>query len=283
MDNQKTGALIAARRVELGLTQKQLAEQLHLSDRTISRWERGVGFPDISLLEPLADALNLSVLELLRGERLETAHPDTELTIRDAARTFGTRFKSTVKRFRIVFTVLSIGIILAAVMLLFLWRNSPKQTDYYSREVSASEALAVCPYALITIEEYNFLQQLLLDEDILSYFTKTAEEGSRMDDYAYQEIRDDVLARYAGVLTINGESADISDSLITEYGNIIVGYTSGNRRCYLEYIYNGTIRKTCGEYLDEDGIRHVLFVLGNENNQEFTLMQNIDKLSYTAP
>ena len=42
MDNAKTGALIAARRKELGLTQKELAEQLHISDRTVSKWERGV-------------------------------------------------------------------------------------------------------------------------------------------------------------------------------------------------------------------------------------------------
>ena len=53
---------------ELGLTQKELAEKLNISDRTVSKWERGAGFPDISLVEPLADALGLSVLELLHGE-----------------------------------------------------------------------------------------------------------------------------------------------------------------------------------------------------------------------
>ena len=70
MDSRKTGQLIAQQRGALGLTQKQLASQLHISDRTVSRWERGVGYPDLSLLEPLADALGLSVVELLRGERL---------------------------------------------------------------------------------------------------------------------------------------------------------------------------------------------------------------------
>lgn len=62
MDCQKTGQVIARRRQELGLTQKELAQGLNISDRTVSRWERGVGFPDISLLEPLSDALGLSVL-----------------------------------------------------------------------------------------------------------------------------------------------------------------------------------------------------------------------------
>ena len=71
MDSQKTGQLIAQRRKELGWTQKDLGEQLHVSDRTVSKWERAAGFPDISLLEPLADALGLSVLELLNGERMK--------------------------------------------------------------------------------------------------------------------------------------------------------------------------------------------------------------------
>ena len=65
MDREKTGALIAAARKERGLTQKELAERLHISDRAVSKWERGAGFPDVSLLEPLADALGLSVISLL--------------------------------------------------------------------------------------------------------------------------------------------------------------------------------------------------------------------------
>lgn len=68
MDSQKTGRLIAQARKEQGLTQRELASRLHLSDRTISKWERGAGFPDIQQLEPLSEALDLSVLSLLRGE-----------------------------------------------------------------------------------------------------------------------------------------------------------------------------------------------------------------------
>ena len=71
MDPIATGQLICQARKAKGLTQKQLAEQLNLSDRTVSRWERGVGFPDISLLEPLSDVLDIPVLDLLRGNQSE--------------------------------------------------------------------------------------------------------------------------------------------------------------------------------------------------------------------
>jgi Predicted transcriptional regulators len=69
MDNKKTGALIASVRKERGLTQKELAKDLHISDRTVSKWERGVGFPDVSLLEPLSQSLNLSISEIVLGEK----------------------------------------------------------------------------------------------------------------------------------------------------------------------------------------------------------------------
>ena len=71
MNREKTGALIGAVRKEKNMTQKELAAVLHVSDRAVSKWERGAGFPDVSLLEPLAAALDLNVLDLLRGERAE--------------------------------------------------------------------------------------------------------------------------------------------------------------------------------------------------------------------
>ena len=53
------------------MTQAELAGRLQVTDKAVSRWERGVGLPDISMLEPLSEALEVSVLELLRSERLE--------------------------------------------------------------------------------------------------------------------------------------------------------------------------------------------------------------------
>lgn len=70
MDNTKTGAFIKALRTEKGLTQRELAERLHITDRAVSKWERGLSAPDIALLEPLAELLEVSVVELIRGERI---------------------------------------------------------------------------------------------------------------------------------------------------------------------------------------------------------------------
>lgn len=69
MDYDKIGMFILERRKELDLTQKMLADKLNITDRAVSRWERGKGCPDISLLEPLSDILEVSILELLHGEK----------------------------------------------------------------------------------------------------------------------------------------------------------------------------------------------------------------------
>lgn len=68
MDTEKMGALIAKMRKEKGLTQKELADQLHVTDRAVSKWERGICCPDISLLEDLANILGVSISSLLNGE-----------------------------------------------------------------------------------------------------------------------------------------------------------------------------------------------------------------------
>lgn len=70
MDAKATGALIAGRRKELGLSQTELAERIHVTDKAVSRWETGRGMPAIDSLESLAEALSLTVSELLAGRSL---------------------------------------------------------------------------------------------------------------------------------------------------------------------------------------------------------------------
>ena len=77
-ERETVGALIRRARQDRGLTQRQLAERLHVTDKSVSKWERDVCRPDVALLEPLAEALGLGVLQLVTGQ----AAPEAE----DAAR-----------------------------------------------------------------------------------------------------------------------------------------------------------------------------------------------------
>ena len=68
IDNYITGSVIKKLRENKKLTQEELAEKIFVTGKAVSKWETGQGFPDISLVEPLAKALDISVIELLSGE-----------------------------------------------------------------------------------------------------------------------------------------------------------------------------------------------------------------------
>jgi hypothetical protein len=67
MDAGKTGKFIAKKRKSMNMTQNELAKKLHITDKAVSKWERGLSFPDISILIPLAEILNISLYDLLIG------------------------------------------------------------------------------------------------------------------------------------------------------------------------------------------------------------------------
>lgn len=84
MDAKKFGCFLAETRRAQGLTQSELAEQLHVTDKAVSRWERGLGFPDINTLEPLAGALGITLTQLMHADsgdfRLESPCRGTDDT-----------------------------------------------------------------------------------------------------------------------------------------------------------------------------------------------------------
>ena len=74
MNQYVTGAVIKGLRQKSSMTQAQLADRLGVSDKTVSKWETGKGYPDIMLLEPIAQAFQVSVAELLSGSPVQNAN-----------------------------------------------------------------------------------------------------------------------------------------------------------------------------------------------------------------
>lgn len=79
MNEYVTGAVIRKLRENKKMTQEELAEKVYVSGKTVSKWETGHGLPDISLLEPLAKALGISVIELLSGEDIRNSNPASDI------------------------------------------------------------------------------------------------------------------------------------------------------------------------------------------------------------
>lgn len=110
MDNLQFGAFVAQLRKERGMTQKELADALHVTDKAVSKWETGKGFPDMKLLEPLARALGVSLVELMRGERLEADALPMEEAEQVVSQAMNRSQQTTARRYMKLLSALLIGI-----------------------------------------------------------------------------------------------------------------------------------------------------------------------------
>lgn len=105
MDQTKIGLFISSLRKEKQMTQKELADILHVSDRTISKWENGRGLPELSTLLPLCEALDISINELLNGEKL-SQEIKVEETIKNTIEYSETKIKKSKKGFLIILSII---------------------------------------------------------------------------------------------------------------------------------------------------------------------------------
>ena len=123
MNTEKTGKLISELRRAKNLTQGELAELLHVSDKAVSRWETGRGFPDINNLEAIADCLEVTVPELLKGELLE--EPVSREELANLSNESMSLTKALIQKKRFVNTLLGFIIGLAVLTLAIVHLTTP--------------------------------------------------------------------------------------------------------------------------------------------------------------
>lgn len=115
MNTEKIGTFITKKRKEKNMTQKELASKIGVTDRAVSKWERGLGCPDVSLLDELSKELNISIVELLKGEEIE--HP--EIMEKDIIDSMKYSHESTTEKIKkIINRCLSIMIVFLCVILI---------------------------------------------------------------------------------------------------------------------------------------------------------------------
>ncbi len=226
MDSRKVGGFIAELRKEKGLTQLQLAEMLNVTDKAISRWETGKGYPDIELLQKISDTLGVSLNELLNGERIicEEVEAVCERNVTEAY----TAVKTTRRRSKVLLAVcltlvLCLGI---TVGLCYFYSVSPtaeyrltnqrsdkasvitQVTDFLSERGYLS-AETVCTCLDLNIPEEGNTTDVFSGEiklhcrdmhrDITIYIHYDAENERTVTDITYEESYD----------TLDGVAADV--------------------------------------------------------------------------
>ncbi|MCR5067044.1 MAG: helix-turn-helix domain-containing protein [Erysipelotrichaceae bacterium] len=200
MNKENTGKLISQLRKEKNLTQAQLAEMIYVSDKAVSRWETGRGFPDIGSLEALAKCLDISEVELLRGERAGETITSEEL--KDISAQGVSLTRDYINRRRLRFAL--IGFLLALIVLTAaaVHLNSPRFIPYEKDVVSVEELsdgrlLALCDPGVSGC-----------DVDVF----KSADNG-RNEAFigCYQTLWDKLTGKKGSVTVLLGENDSIDD------------------------------------------------------------------------
>ena len=155
MDLSITGKFIAEMRKEKKLTQVQLAEKLYVSEKTISKWECGKGFPDTTLMLPLCEALGISANELLTGKKIDSSEEYKEKAEDNLLKLIAERKAS--KKIVIVQVIIMVMALLSAITIFLL------AEPYESTNPLLFALLLIIGFVVIGVDigvvialEYNF-------------------------------------------------------------------------------------------------------------------------------
>lgn len=161
MDKQKIGEFIARKRKEAGYTQKELAEKLMITDRAISKWERGICCPDISLLSNLSKILNVSVNELLLGEDIKEFDLKTSDDILvHSVQSYNALEKKKNRRL-LIFTIVLLVFYVFLVFGMYLTFNQVNKTDGLTWETLQNKRLSEKFYTALENLDYEVLRNMV--------------------------------------------------------------------------------------------------------------------------
>lgn len=161
MNKQKIGDFIKKKRKEKGLTQKELAEKLEITDRAISKWERGINCPDISLLKDLCKILETDINELLSGKELDkVSKEDSEDILVETVRTYTNIEKKKNKKL-LIFTILLLIFYVFLVIAMYLTYNQLNKKDGLTWDTIENKRIVDKLYTALENYDYTEIKKIM--------------------------------------------------------------------------------------------------------------------------
>lgn len=145
MNQEKIGRFISELRKEKNMTQLELANRLGITDRAISKWENGRGMPDVSLFEPLCKELNISINELLKGEKIESKN--IEQSSGEILVNYSKYLKQKEKRKNILLLIAIMIVLVAFISIVTLSFNKTFFETKYSSDFVSSVNIPIPKYS----------------------------------------------------------------------------------------------------------------------------------------
>ena len=247
MDPEKIGRLIAKSRKDKNMTQKDLASKLHITDKAISKWERGISLPDISLLIPISSILDISIYELLGGEMKsdEISKEDVNEVCNNIIKTSDAKNKKIKRLSKIIIAFLITVIILFGI---YICLQIKSYKDYFGTSLDPT---------VVKIDDKDKYCLKIEDDNLVNWNAKCKEKKKIMNIYA-------LLARLP-------LSHMLGNTVITgEDNGIIYSYTTTTDKMNFiardkKYIEKAMIVTTTKSFIIIENLEFMNFEFKNKN------------------
>ena len=252
MDPMKTGMIISDARKKLKMTQKDLADKLFVSDKAVSKWERGLCFPDISVLIPLTETLNISLYDLLRGEKVNKE--EVEETLKNTINYSNNELKRKKKKY-IIISSISIFIVVVISIISILVINNDRQLSGIIDRDTIHNINYYSDYKTTINDENQEKLELIIMKLPLKWKERTFQTKENEIEIDYDASYKEVVKAYNDKVYVN--RAMINNSLvifttISDVNIIKIRFTDNSYTISKETLLNELSISTFNELLDED-------------------------------
>lgn len=228
------GQFIASERKKKNMTQKNLADKLYVTDRAVSKWERGLSYPDILLLEKLSEILEVSVSELLNGERMNDIDKGkADDIVKDSIAIYKKDVKKHIFR-KITITILSV-IICAIILLISILGITSKfgrisYESYKNRDITKA-SLTTSNAFIKAVQNKDIATINELTED---YFTEIDPENKEENQTKYNQYLQDFFENYTITKIEYGYNTTNYGKLITHEYTLFLDYHGQSIMHYIQ-------------------------------------------------
>ena len=252
MDPMKTGMIISDARKKLKMTQKDLADKLFVSDKAVSKWERGLCFPDISVLIPLTETLNISLYDLLRGEKVNKE--EVEETLKNTINYSNNELKRKKKKY-IIISSISIFIVVVISIISILVINNDRQLSAIIDRDTIHNINYYSDYKTTINDENQEKLELIIMKLPLKWKERTFQTKENEIEIDYDVSYKEVVKAYNDKVYVN--RAMINNSLvifttISDVSIIKIRFTDNSYTISKETLLNELSISSFNELLDED-------------------------------
>lgn len=252
MDPMKTGMIISDARKKLKMTQKDLADKLFVSDKAVSKWERGLCFPDISVLIPLTETLNISLYDLLRGEKVNKE--EVEETLKNTINYSNNELNRKKKKY-IIISSISIFIVVVIGMITIFGINNDR---HLSGIIDRDEIHSINYYSdyKTTINDENQEKlELIILKLPLKWKERTFRTKANEIEIDYDVTYKEVVKAYNDKIYVNRAMINnvlVIFTTVSDTDTIKIRFTDNSYTISKETLLNELAISSFDELLDED-------------------------------